>query len=203
MEDCTILDLAFKGERNYLRAGDIHTALVKLAWDRFGPQAEVNSLTIRRPFRHAIQVSFEPSAEFSGSFRVRHDAESIPGWLRDTGNPVARRIPYDTSPLPAAAVSGPGFARIMEPLPGFAALDTVVCMSKLVAQQTSPRHWWLCRLNLDSPLTETCPIEVRMLQNLGGQFLVLEIVQGGLAIGTLHCILDGANCKEAAHGPTN
>jgi hypothetical protein len=192
-----ILDLPFKGDRDYLRLADILPALIELARDRFGPQADVDSLTIRRPFRRGIQVSFEPSVAFSGSFRVRHGRENTPGWLLETERPVTRRIRFDSSLLSAVAVSGPGFAQILEPLPGFTAFDVVVTLMKQVAAQVNRRHWWMCQLNLETPLTGVFPVEVRIRQNLNGQFLLFDIVQAGTAIGSARGILEGVSSQEA------
>ncbi|MGD0901637.1 MAG: hypothetical protein ABR924_01725 [Terracidiphilus sp.] len=188
-----VLDLPFKGAREYLHSTSIVPALTEVAQERFGPQAWVESLTIRRPFRRAIRASFEPVAASSGSFRVRRGTESIPGWLLETDRPVTRRVASDSSPLSAAAVSGPGFARIQEPVPGFAALEVAVSLMKMVAGRLDPRQCWLCQLNLDTPLTSAFPIEVRIRHELGGRFLVFEIVQDGAAIGSARCILEFAD----------
>jgi hypothetical protein len=185
-----ILDLPFKGDRDYLHSTDIFPALMELVRGRFGPQAQVESLTLRRPLRHGIQVLFEPTAVSSGSFRVRHHSECCYGWLVETDRPVTRRTPLDLPVVSAVAVSGQGSARILQPLQGSEALDVVVGLMKLVACQVDPRHWWLSQLNLDAPLTESFPIEVRILQNLGGQFLVLEILQASMTIGSARCMLE-------------
>lgn len=187
-----ILDLPFKGDREYLRFADIFPALADVALDRFGPQAWVDSLTIRRPFKCIIQVSFEPVEVSSGSFRIRNSSQSISGWLLETDRLVTRRIPYDTSPLSAAAVSGSGYARILEALPGFPVLDVLMGLMRLVCAQVDRRHWWLCQLNLDAPLAEIFPVEVRIRHNLGGTFLVYDILQAGTVIGSARVMLEGA-----------
>ncbi len=192
MRENLILELPFKGARDYLHSTDILPALMELAYDQFGPQTWVSSLTIRRPFRSGIQVTFELPEVSSGSFRVRHGCENIPGWLLETGKPVTRRIPYDTSPLSAAAVSGSGYARILEPLPGFRVLDVLVGLMKLVSAQVNRRQWWLCQLNLDAPLAEIFPVEVRIRNNMGGKFLVYDILQSGAVIGSARVMLEDA-----------
>jgi hypothetical protein len=148
-------------------------------------------MMIRRPLRHAIEVSFQPAEGCSGSFRIRHGDESISGWLVETDQQISRRVPYDSSPISAAAVSGPDFARILTPIPGFAPLDILVSLAKIVGAQLSTRSWWLCQLNLDTPFTERFPLEVRVLHWIGGRFTVLNILQGDTVIGTCRAILDG------------
>jgi len=187
-----ILDLPFKGDRNYLRLADIFRALVEMALERFGPQAQVDSLTIRRPLNSAILLTFERPGGFSGSFRVRSGGESIPGWLVETHKPVTR-IPFNMPSVSAVSVSGPGFARVLEPLQGRAMLDIVVALMKIVAGHIDPRQWWLCQLNLDTPLTDVFPIEVRIGHRLGKRFVVFDIVQCSVMIGSARCILEIAD----------
>jgi len=193
MQEGIVLDLPFKGAREYLHSTDIVPALTELARNLYGPQAWVESLILRRPFRHAIQVSFEPAEGYSGSFRVRYEGESISGWLVETDSPVARRVPYDSSPISAAAVCGPDFARLVDSMPGFAPLDVVVSLVKIVGAQRTSRPWWLCQLNLDTPFTERFPIEVRVLHWRGGRFAVFDVLQADARIGSFRAILDGTS----------
>jgi hypothetical protein len=163
---------------------------MEVAHESIGPQAWVHSLTIRRPFRRIIQVSFDPVEVYSGSFRIRDGGQDIPGWLLETDRQVTRRIPYDTSPLAAAAVSGSDCARILEALPGFPVLDVLVSLMKLVSDKVDRRHWLICQLNLDAPLAEIFPVEVRIRNNLAGKFLVYDILLAGTVIGSARGMLN-------------
>ena len=193
MHEGIVLDLPFKGDRDYLRMADLFPAIQEVAQDQFGALAQVSSLIVRRPLMRAIQVSFQPVEGCSGSFRVRHDGENIAGWLVETDQQVSRRVHYDSSPIPAAAVSGPDFARILDPLPGFSPFDILVSLSKIVGAQRTPRPWWLCQLNLDTPFTERFPIEVRVLHWLGGRFAVFNVLQADTVIGSFRAILGGTS----------
>ena len=191
--ECRVLDLPFKGTREYLRLADVFPAIVGLVCDRFGPQAYVDSLTIRRPLARRILVSFQPSDMFSGSFCVRRGSTSIPGWLEETEDPATHRIAYESSSVRAAAVSGTDFARILEPLPGHTEFDVLACLMKLVAGRLNQSFWWWCQLSLDTPLTEAYPIEVRIRYNLGGRCIVFDILQTGTAIGSARLMVDTTN----------
>jgi len=190
MRENLILDLPFKGSREYLHSTDLYPALMEVARESFGPQAWVHSLTIRRPFKRIIQVSFDPVEVSSGSFRIRNGGQDVPGWLLETDRLVTRRVPYDTSPLSAAAVSGSGCARILEALPGFPVLDVLVSLLKLVSDQVDRRHWLICQLNLDVQLAEIFPVGVRIRNNLAGKFLVYDILQSGTVIGSARGMLE-------------
>jgi hypothetical protein len=160
MHEGIVLDLPFKGSRDYLRMADLFPAIQSVAQGQFGPSAQMSSLIIRRPLKRAVQASFQPVEGCAGSFRVRHDGESIAGWLVETDSPVAHRVPYDASSISTAAFSGLDFARILDPMPGFSPLDILISLAKIVGAQRTPRPWWLCQLNLDTPFTERFPIEV-------------------------------------------
>jgi hypothetical protein len=193
MQQDQILDLPFKGAREYLHSTDILPALIEMAHERFGPLAHVESLSIRRPIRCAILATFEPSPVFSGSFRIRSGSDSFSGKLVETDRPVTRRIPFYLPPVSDVAVTGQGFARILEPQQGYATLDMAVGLMKLVAGQMDNRHWWLCQLNLVSPLTEVYPIEIRIRHHLGGRFLVFDILQADTVIGSARGIQEDAS----------
>jgi hypothetical protein len=203
MLDGSMLDLPFKGSRDYLHSTDILPALNELAHARCGAQAHVDSLTLRRPFTHAIRTSFESSAGASGSFRIRRGDECISGWLHETESPVTGRVSFDTSRLLAATISGQGFAKILEPQPGYSALEVVVTLMKAVSAQVNRRPWWVCQLNFDHPLTEVFPVEARIQHNLIGRFLVYEIVQAGMVIGSARGISESNNSLEASYAPVN
>jgi hypothetical protein len=183
-----LLDLPFKGRRNYLHVTDIFPALDDLARVRFGSQAHVDTLIIRRPIRHAISVSFAPDALSVGSFRIRCGAETINGWLLESNQPVARRNPIDIPSVPKSVLSDPGVARLSKPIPGSDVLEMVVALMKCVLNQLTPGQWWLCEIHLDTPLTQLFPLEVRVRRNLGGRFLAFEIVQAGKMIGSTRAI---------------
>lgn len=188
-----VLDLPFKGDRDYLRLADIFPAVSNLVCDRFGTQAQVDSLTIRRPLNCGILVSFQPLNSSAGTFCVRCGSESIRGWIDETDRPASRRISYDSSPLKAVAVSESDFARLLEPLTGHTEFDVLAGLMTLVAGQVNHRFWWWCQLHLDTPLTKAYPIEVRIRHNLGGRCIVFDILQTGAAIGSARFMVDSPN----------
>jgi len=186
------LDLAFKAARDYLHSTDIFPALVDLVHLQCGSQAQVESLTIRRPIRYAILASSEPSATDVGSFRVRHGAEVVTGGLREMGQPITRRNSIDLPSVADTALSGPGFARLLKPMQGCVALELVVSLMKLVVAQSNPGHWWLCQIHFDIPLSAVFPLEVRMSRQIGNRFGVFDIVQANSYIGSARVILDNS-----------
>jgi hypothetical protein len=167
---------------------------MEMAHEEFGPQSFIESLTLRRPFSRSIRATFEPQAKTNGSFRVRHSSGYNQGWLLETETAIARRNPRD---LPAISdlvvsgpvVSGPAFARIEEPPPGYAHLDVAVSLMKYLADKVEQRHWWLCQLNFDSPLT-SYPLEVRVHQNFYGTCIVFHVAQRNTVIGAGRFMVD-------------
>jgi hypothetical protein len=152
----------------------------------------VESLTLRRPFTRSILASFEPSPAANGSFRVRHSSGCAQGCLLETETPITRRNPVDLPAVSASVVSGPGFARIQEPAGAYANLDVAVSLMKYLADKVERRHWWLCQMNFDTPLTGY-PLEVRIRQNLGGICIIFEVVEANTVIGSVRFMLENAN----------
>jgi hypothetical protein len=187
-----LLDIPFKGRRTYLHSTDIYPALMEMAHAEFGPQSFIDSLTLRRPFSTSIRATFEPQARTNGSFRVRHSSGYSEGCLLETETAIARRNPRDLPAVSDLVVSGPGFARIEEPPPGYANLDVAVSLMKYLADKVEQRHWWLCQLNFDSPLTDY-PLEVRVHQNLCGTCIVFHVVQRNTVIGSGRFMVDNLN----------
>jgi hypothetical protein len=187
-----LLDLPFRGARSYLHSTDIYPALMKLTRAEFGVNAFVDSLTLRSPFACGIQVTFEAPSLTSGTFRVRHGSDCTFGWLVETKRPITNRNPTDLPSVTNCAISGPGFARLSEPLPRQAPLDVLVSLMKLVSSQVSRGHWWLCQINLDMPLIAVYPLEVRIHRNLGARCLVFNITQQHQFIGSARFMLENA-----------
>jgi hypothetical protein len=188
-----LLDTPFKGTRGYLHSTDIYPALTEMANDEFGPQSFVESLTLRRPFTKSILATFEPLSAANGSFRVRHNSGCTQGCLIETETPITRRNPVDLPAISASIVSGPGFARIQEPTRAYANLDVAVSLMKYLADRVEQRHWWLCQINFDTPLTGY-PLEVRIRQNLGGICIIFEVVEETTVIGSVRFMVENANC---------
>ena len=205
MPDCgdKLLDLPFKGARNYLHITDIFPALVDLAQARFGSQAQVDTLIIRRPIGHAISVSFETDALSVGSFRIRCGSEAINGWLLESKQPVSRRNPIDLPSVPNSVLAGPDFARLSTPIPGSGVFETVVALMKYVLNRMTPGQWWFCEIHLDKSLTKFFPLEVRVRRNLGGRFLAFEIIQASRIIGWARVIFDESDSQEIKLDPGN
>lgn len=191
------LVLPFRGSRNYLHSTDIYPALLELIRALFGVNAYVDSLTLRSPFACGIQVTFEAPVVSSGSFRVRHGSECIFAWLVETERPITHRNHSDLPDVTSCAISGPGFAHISEPLPKQAPLDVLVSLMKLVSNQVSQGHWWLCQICLDTPLIAVYPLEVRIHRNLGARCLVFNIMQQNQSIGSARFMLENADFWES------
>ena len=187
-----ILDLPFRGSRNYLHSTDIYPALMKLIRAQFGINAYVDSLTLRSPFACGIQVMFEAPSVSSGSFRVRCGSECTFAWLVETERPIRNRDSSDLPGVTNCAISGPGFARLLEQPPRQAPLDVLVSLMKLVSSQVSQGHWWLCQISLETPLIAVYPLEVRIHQNLGARCLVFNIMQQNQFIGSARFMLENA-----------
>lgn len=181
--DNVVLDLPFKGTRDYLHSTDIFPALDELARAKFGSDTLLETLILRKPIRHAILVSFTPQLSFSGSFRARHSSGFAVGWLGETKTPLLRRNPLDILALTETAEVDVGYARLEKRVPGCAILDQVVSLIKLVVAQTAEGRWWLSQIHFERHFTEISPIETRIRRNFNNRFLSFDILEAGDVIG--------------------
>lgn len=185
-----LLDLPFKGSRNYLHSTDIYPALVELVREQIGSDAWVSSLCLRRPFRNRILASFENSDAATGSFGIRNESNTITGSLTETRMPVTRRIPFDSSVVTASALLGSDSAEILHPSPGLTPLETFMGLMKLLANEVNPGQWWLCQINLDALISHAYPLKVHVSRNVEGEFLVFQLIQAGSRIGSARSMFD-------------
>jgi hypothetical protein len=69
----------------------------------------------------------------------------------------------------------------------------VIGLMRIVINQVDTRRWWLCQLNLETPLAAVSPIQVCIQRNLGGRFLIMKIEQCGVVIGSARGILGNSD----------
>jgi hypothetical protein len=187
----TLAELPFRGNRNYLHSTDLYPALNVFAQTHFSPSAFVESLTLRRVVRHQIRVDLdEPEGAF-GSFCIRDGTQRTKAWLAETDEPVHRRAPFDEAVAIHAMVCGPGFARFEKLLPPYSIFELVLMLTKIIAQQENPGHWWICQIDFISPLREIAPIEGRLKGKVANCYCSIEIYQSGQFIGSASGIIEG------------
>ncbi len=186
------LDLPFKGSRNYLHSTNIFSALEKIGSENFDDETFLRSLTLRRQITHAILVVFERPPGAAGSFVIQTRTEQVMGWLVESDLPVSRGVPFDSSPLKAIAVVGDGTVLLDRPVAGHTLIDVVVGLMKKLTEQLpgagGSGQWWLCQLDLEGPLQEVYPIEVRIRRVVGDQCLLVDLMQGGQRIRSIRSI---------------
>ncbi|HSS96680.1 MAG TPA: hypothetical protein VLK33_06615 [Terriglobales bacterium] len=181
----SLADLPFRGNRNYLHSTDLYPALTEFAHQQFSADAFIESLTIRRAASHQPWVSFDISDEAFGSFCIRHSRNKTQGWLIESEAPIASRIPFDEVTAMRAAISGPGFALFKDLPPKYSSFELLIILTKIVSSQEGPGHWWLCRIDLSSPLLNVAPLECRLNRKTAGRFLTFKIRQAGRAIASI------------------
>jgi len=135
-----------------------------------------------------LRACFEPVVDMVGTFSVRHGAEKISGWLEETDQAVAKRIPYDESRAEAALVIEPGYARYVEPAPGYTAFEQLIVALRCALRAENVQHLWLCQVNFLRPLSEAQPLAARLRQTTLHRFYALEIMQQDSLLGTARVV---------------
>lgn len=176
------LSLPFRSNRDYVHSTDIFQSVTALARERWGPDAYLTSLVLRRTASHQLRVSFEPERHAIGTFAIRDGSDEISGALVETDEAVLRRVPYDESRIIAAAVAGEHSASFASLADGYTAFEHLVVALKIAAGDVAG-HAWLCQVKLLSPLLESAPLAVSVRQKLR-LFHGFEIQQHGKPIGS-------------------
>jgi hypothetical protein len=176
--------LSFKGSRQYLHLDDLFSALAGVAREGFGARAFVESLIMRRVVTHQVRTSFTQDAGAFGSFRIRNGSQSIRGWLLESETPISTSVAFDEAALGRAIEIGPGYARFPEVMMEYTAIELMSFLMKSLLLQVGPGKWWLCRVDLLAPLSQSDGMEIRVHASVSDRFAVGEVRQGGRSIGS-------------------
>ena len=185
------LDLAFRGERDYVQGADIFEALVELTgWH--GPV----SLHFHRVMRFGVDAIEVTDARGAATFDAVFwygplGARKCLGLRADPARPILKRKPYNEKSVVAGAVisppriesSGPVDASFMERV---LALDKALLMRLFTPDRGSFRL-----LRLDLEYVPESPKELVLIHraSMGSRFVRMEILADGHSVGAVFCSL--------------
>lgn len=189
------VEISFKGNRPYLRGGDLYTALMETLpraknRDAGGP---VNMKFSRLPKHQVLIVLAEKEdippvpANLVASFSAMVNGVRHLGWFVESDRPVKCREDFDEQEImrvseiqgESIAISGGG---------NLAAVDVVVSITKRLHDHIYPdeeKSWILTALDIHRPLQphDTDGIIVVLERSLGRRLTKSRIVAGGKELG--------------------
>jgi hypothetical protein len=188
----TRLELAFKGERDYLQGGDIFNALAALTGARDSVVLQMNKV-----MRHALDAvpvpEGGPAVEFNALFEYdgaggRHSIAVV----EDGSAEVTSRKPYDEAAVVAdARLSG---ERIFSPGPSETTfIERAIALNKvLLNARFAPAKikWWFARLELDRVPISPRSAGVAFVASVGGRIAKSALEADGDACGFIYFLRD-------------
>jgi len=193
------LDLAFRGDRNYVTGADVFDQLEsELRQSRDLSAWSLSEIVFLHKTCNNINVCFDDAKPLSGllgSFGIisaNRDSE-LRGWLIDSGSTVSRMLPFDEKALLKESYFNfeTKKARIAVP-PEYTSIQAIVAGTKELCTSVVPEggKWIFGSLRLKAALNELHGWEIslsltRMVMN---RFASIEISSDTQLIGTIHFI---------------
>ena len=183
----TLLDLKFKGERDYLHGTDIFDALTAVTGARFGI-----ALWLYRIVRcglEAVPLAAAPRRprEFAGLFAYHaNDATRWVDLREDRAIEVLGRTPYDEDSvitdavIEGGAIGSPGPSR-------YSFIERVVALNKvLLRRAVADVPWLFTRLELDRLAEAPCALRLRLCHRFGVRLIKSAIAADGAPLGFIY-----------------
>lgn len=190
------LPLQYKGGRNYLHGSDIYNEALVLIAD-FYKLGFVSNISFKRFARNqcylalaqednqAAMVAFGVATDLSG---IQHDF-----WIYETAEPVSGRYPFDEDSIVRDAIydeASKSISRLESS--GYSPIEDVIALTKRLNYLVCPEvegQWVFSQLSLMAPLANSGSLAITMRSTLRGRFSVNDIVQAGVAIGTIRFVV--------------
>jgi hypothetical protein len=188
------LNLAFKGNRDYVQGPDIYSAVVgTLALE---PQSSFRLVIhhfARRQCELVISAASDAApADAVALFWTTRAGLPLQGWVVEREAEITSRAPYDEEPIWSRSErSGKELRMTSAPPVGYAAVEVLVSLTKrlhLDALPESPTKWVFTQLNVSRLLAEgdIATLRVHLDQALGTRFTKSSVFVGAELVGSIH-----------------
>lgn len=187
------LEIAFKGDRNYLHGTDLLAASEALlrqhAGEGFISHFVARSFATRTPYLEVGQTQDERSSFASGKFRVECRDE-IAFTLHEGTEPVTGRYPFDEAGLLSdACIDVERGTGTMAARTGFSPIEQVIALNKKLQYAVAPDvkgKWVFVRLDLKQPLSpDASEYSMRLKRIISGRFSTSLIQLDGTDVGSI------------------
>lgn len=166
------LDLAFRGNRDYVQGADIYESVVTTIRRVCGSvqgELKINMHSLARSGCELLLAPADVTLQRPESGRAEFVFGGWHGWIAETGRPIVERIPYDEGHIARQCEITGSIIRTIGKMPN-SAVEIVIGATKLLHQVLYPqveRKWIVSRIELQRVFTATdFAMEVELLQNL-------------------------------------
>jgi hypothetical protein len=195
----TPLQIAFKGDRNYLHGTDFFKALDDVAKDfTSGRACFIHQLKLRRLVNKACNVASLPPEDRSllvGEATLQLEGGGLQNlWLIETGNPITERRPYDEETAFAdVLIDIPNRVALLEKGTGFTPIEEIIALTKKLSYALKPDidgKWLFGQLSIQERLkTGYKVLKIQTTQIVGGRFSINDISIDNRKVGVIHFIV--------------
>jgi len=194
-----LLDLSYKGERNYLHGSDFFNSMSDLAGVLTGEPGYIEKLVFRKFAVHACAISNDSDVDDStviGSLRFKSlVSQTHSDWqIIETAQEVTGRYAFDEDELVTQAEINIQARSAVLPQPTrFTPIEEVIALTKRLNYEISaPRHgkWVFGQLDMKRPLLRPYDrLELHMRNLIQDRFSVNDIILNGEHVGTIRFIV--------------
>ncbi|EDP74917.1 hypothetical protein [Hydrogenivirga sp. 128-5-R1-1] len=186
-----LLDICFKGDRDYVHSTDLFNELLKVLKLRKREDVtyiELNFYRLADKKLYATHTEEEDNKPVALLiYKIGH-AEPRKVWCYELSEKVDCRKPYDESAIINASEIKPGKTILLEKPSGYTKIEEIVSLNKhLLSSIFRNRKWLFVKLQLYSKLTEDAyPLELSVASNIGTSIIKTEIHLGGKFLGYIY-----------------
>jgi hypothetical protein len=187
-----LLDVPFRGDRDYVHSTDLFASLNDLAQQFLGLDAYLKTLVLRRRARRQVTAQFRPDATAFGTFTFTARDRIMEGWLVESQMAINRRIVFHEAPIARKATSQEGRVALRSPVPGYSAIEQLIVLLKILCAQCHSGAWLFTSIDLDGPLSQQAALSVTRTQMVLSRMIEASLYQGGHLAGRSQMVLPAA-----------
>src|SRR5215471_14205038 len=187
-----LLEVPFRGDRDYVHSTDLFGSLNDLAQQILVPDAYLKTLVLRRRARRQVTAQFRPDVTAFGTFTFTASDRIMEGWLVESQMAINRRIVFQEAPIARAATSQEGRVALRSPVLGYSAIEQLIVLLKMLCAQCHPGAWLFTSIDLDYPLSEQAALAVSRTQLVLSRMIEASLYQDDNQAGRMHMVLPAA-----------
>ncbi len=189
-----LLNLRFKGDRNYYQGGDIYNAVQEIVRNHLDKHAWLKHIAFRGFARNVCELVLGEASQAKGEF-IRAQCEIVSGnqsvsaVIIETEKKCADRYPFDENQvITRAALHDKDISQTSRA--GFTPIEEVIVLTKYLHNKLFPAkdgRWIFSQLDLLEPFSSdpsNC-YAIKLKQNLANRMTIADIIQDDRTIGKI------------------
>lgn len=186
-----LLDICFKGDRDYVHSTDLFNELLnvlKLRNRKDIKYIELDFYKLTDKKLYATHTEEEYNKPVALLIYKTGNTEPKKVWCYELSEKIDCRKPYDESVIINISEIKPGKTILLEKPSGYTKIEEIVSLNKhLLSSIFSNRKWLFVKLQLYNKLTEDAyPVKLSVASNIGTSIIKTEVRLGGKFVGYIY-----------------